>query len=63
MSVGRLCEGEIQMEFKLNDYHRNVSDEELLDDITRIANKLGKTTLLLTEYINNGGIYHISTIC
>ena len=51
------------MEFKLNDYHRNVSDEELLDDITRIANKLGKTTLLLTEYINNGGIYHISTIC
>lgn len=49
------------MEFKLNDYHRNVSDEELLDDILKIAKKLGKTTLTRTEYKNNGGLYGTNT--
>ena len=28
------------MEFKLNDYHKNVSDDELLEDIKKVANKL-----------------------
>ena len=50
------------MEFKLNDYHRNVSDEELLKDILRVAYSLGKSTITRTEYLNNGGKYHSSTI-
>ena len=50
------------MEFKLNDYHRNVADEELLKDILRVANYLGKSTITRTEYLNNGGKYHSSTI-
>lgn len=50
------------MEFILNDYHRNVSDEELLKDILRVATSLGKTTITAKEYINNGGKYHWSTI-
>ena len=50
------------MEFKLNEYHRNISDEELLKDILRVANSLGKTTISQTEYVQNGGRYHSSTI-
>ena len=49
------------MEFKLNDYHRNVSDEELLKDILRVANSLGKSTLTRKEYLDNGGKYGTST--
>ena len=49
------------MEFKLNDYHRNVSDEELLKDILRVANSLGKSTITRTEYLDNGGKYGTST--
>lgn len=50
------------MEFKLNDYHRNVSDEELLKDILRVANSLGKSTITRTEYESNGGKYGHTTI-
>lgn len=50
------------MEFKLNNYHRNITDEELLKDILRVANSLGKTTISKTEYVKNGGKYHSSTI-
>ena len=48
------------MEFKLNEYHRNVSDEDLLKDILRVANSLGKDSITTNEY-NNGGKYHSST--
>ena len=50
------------MEFKLNEYHRNVSDEELLKDILRVAKSLNKETITGKEYIKNGGKYHWSTI-
>lgn len=50
------------MEFKLNDYHKNVSDEELLKDILRVAKILGKDTITRKEYEDNGGLYHWSTI-
>lgn len=50
------------MEFKLNDYHRNVSDEELLKDILRVAKALGKDSITTKEYVDNGGKYHWSTI-
>ena len=49
------------MEFKLNDYHRNVSDEELLKDILRVANSLGKSTITREEYLDNGGKYGTTT--
>ena len=50
------------MEFKLKDYHRNVSDEELLQDLIRVAKALGKDCLSIDEYRSNGGKYHPSTI-
>ena len=50
------------MEFKLNEYHRNVSDEELLKDILRVAKSLNKDTITIKEYVDNGGKYHSSTI-
>ena len=50
------------MEFVLNEYHRNVSDEELLKDIVRVANSLGKESITRKEYLDNGGKFHSSTI-
>lgn len=50
------------MEFKLNDYHRNITDEEYLKDILRVANSLGKTTISGTEYVKNGGKYSSASI-
>ncbi len=50
------------MKYELNDYHRNISDDELLEDIKRIANILGKSTLTSAEYKNNGGLYGCTTI-
>lgn len=49
------------MEFKLNEYHRDVSDEELLDDLRRVAELLSKENLTMSEYQENGK-YHPSTI-
>lgn len=50
------------MKYKLNDYHRNVSDEELLKDILTVAKKTGKESLTQLEYKNNGGKYGCNTI-
>ncbi len=36
------------MEFKLNDYNRNTSDQDLLDDLKRVADKLDKNVLTVT---------------
>lgn len=49
------------MEFKLNEYHRDVSDEELLDDLRRVAELLSKENLTRSKYQENGK-YHPSTI-
>ena len=49
------------MKFELNDYHRNVPDEELLSDVKNTALKLDKDTLTADEYTANGK-YHSSTI-
>ena len=42
------------MKFELNEYHRNVSDEELIADVKRVAIKLGKKTLNANEYALHG---------
>lgn len=50
------------MNFELNEYHRDVSDEELLKDIRRVAEILRQSTITITDYQNNGGKFHPSTI-
>jgi 5-methylcytosine-specific restriction endonuclease McrA len=49
------------MEFILNDYHRNVSDDELLNDLKRVVQLLDKTTLYRKEY-NEYGKFSSTTI-
>lgn len=49
------------MNFELNEYHRNVSDKMLLDDVLKTAKKLNKTSLTRSEY-SEYGTYHSSTL-
>ena len=49
------------MEFQLNEYHRNISDEELINDVINTARRLGKTSLTVKEYSQNG-TFNISTL-
>ncbi len=49
------------MKFELNEYHRNISDEEFIEDVRSTAIKLNKTTLTGAEY-NKYGTYHSSTL-
>lgn len=42
------------MEFILKEYHRNLTDEELLDDIKRVAKELGNDTITMEEYSKIG---------
>ncbi len=50
------------MEFKLNEYHRNIPDEELLEDIERIAKYLDKTSVTQNDYKTAGGKFSCDTI-
>ena len=50
------------MEFKLKESNYNTSEEDFLKDILRVAHSLGKDTITRSEYSNNGGKYHPSTI-
>lgn len=38
------------MKFELNDYHGNISDKELLDDLKNVAERLKKDTVTKSEY-------------
>lgn len=49
------------MKFELNEYHKNVSDEELIEDVRKTAESLGKHTLTGAEYAKHG-TYHSSTV-
>lgn len=49
------------MKFELNEYHKNLSDEDLIDDVRNTATKLHKATLTGEEYSQNG-TYHSSTL-
>ena len=42
------------MKFELNEYHRNVSNDELIADVRDTANRLGKSSLTAEEYSRNG---------
>ena len=50
------------MEFKLNEYHHNISDKDLLNDVARVAKALNKANLTKKEYTQNGQ-YGVETIC
>lgn len=50
------------MNYTLNEYHRNVSDEEYLKDVSRVARIIKSDTLTMDEYRNNGGKFHPSSI-
>ena len=48
------------MKFQLEPHHRNVPDKELLKDLLRVANEIGKNKVTIDEY-NERGKYHNCT--
>lgn len=46
------------MKFILNDYHRNISDKELLADLQRVAKQLNQNSLTQAEYNKYGKYRH-----
>lgn len=49
------------MDFQLDDYHRNVSDEDLLLDLKRVSTLINKKTVTMDDY-NSYGKYHSTTL-
>lgn len=45
------------MKFELNDYHRNIPDEDLIKDVVRVTRLLNKKTLTKKEYNSYGKFY------
>ena len=48
--------------FILEPSNRGISDEEILDDIKEVAQKLGKDSLTYKEYRSGGGKLDVSVI-
>ena len=46
------------MKFEFAEYHRHATDDELLDDIKRVANSLQRKHLSMKEYDENGQFSH-----
>jgi len=49
------------MEFQLEPDHRNVPDDELLEDLVRVAKDIGKEKVTIHEY-NDKGKFHNTTL-
>lgn len=49
------------MKFQLEPHHRDIPDEELLGDLVRVANELGKGKVTIDEY-NERGRFHNTTL-
>ncbi|MFA5292936.1 MAG: HNH endonuclease [Phycisphaerae bacterium] len=49
------------MKFELEDFHRNILDEELINDMKRVAAELKQNTLTTRQYDKHGK-YHSQTI-
>ncbi len=49
------------MKFKLEEYHRNVSEKEMIADLKRVASHLRKDSVTQEEY-NKHGEYHSTTL-
>ena len=50
------------MKFELTEYHHNISDQALLNDVAHVAKVLNKSSLTKKEYAQNGQ-YGVETIC
>lgn len=50
------------MKFELEEFHRNISDEEILDDIKKVAAELKQDHLTSREYVKYGK-FSGSTVC
>jgi len=50
------------MKYQLKDFNRNIPDQELLDDLKRVAEKLGLSKISFRQYDQNGGKYTAGTI-
>lgn len=49
------------MDFVLNEFHRDISDAELLEDVKRVYDLLGKNSMTASEYTKHGK-YHATTV-
>jgi hypothetical protein len=49
------------MIFELNEFHRNVEDDELIKDLQRVADFLKQNTVTMDDY-NQYGNYHATTL-
>jgi len=52
----------MNQKFVLDDYHRDVPDEDLLADVRRVSQLIGKKTVKLIEYRKHGR-FHDATLC
>jgi hypothetical protein len=50
------------MKYQLKTFNRNIPDQDLLDDLKRVAENLGVTKFSSREYTNNNGKYTSGTI-
>ena len=50
------------MKYELKEFNRNVSDNELIDDLKSVANKLGLNKISSRQYNDNGAKYTAGTI-
>lgn len=48
------------MKYELEEYHRGVSDEELIEDVKRVSNILNGRSVTTTEYDKNGRYNHMT---
>lgn len=49
------------MKFDINDYHRNIQNEDLLKDVIKISERTEKNTLTQAEYKKEGGRFSKNT--
>lgn len=49
------------MRFELNEFHRNVSDTELIEDLQRVSNLLKQDTVTIDDY-SQYGKFHATTL-
>lgn len=49
------------MKFELEEFHRNTSEDEMLADLKRVAEKIGKNSVTMEEY-DELGKYHTTTL-
>ena len=50
-----------EMRFELNEFHRNVPDTELIEDLQRVSNQLKQDTVTIDDY-NEFGEFHATTL-